>query len=57
MNVACTRYLNTAGMLYTGGTVVAGIMITMGKTPRVGSAVNGTDLIAELTNATGLATE
>ncbi len=57
MNVACTRYLNTAGMLYTGGTVVAGIAITMGRTPRVGGALNGTDLITELTNATSLTTE
>lgn len=57
MSVACTRYLNSNGMLYTGGKVVAGIIITMEKTRRVGGAMNGTDLIAELTNATGLATE
>ncbi len=57
MNVACGRYLNTAGMLYTGGSLVAGVVITMGKTPRVGGAVNGTELVAELANATGRATE
>lgn len=56
-NVACTKYLNTAGMLYTGGTVTAGVTITMGKTPRVGSVGNGTELIVGLGNGTDLVTE